>query len=147
MVHWKREWQITSVFLPREPHEQYEKAKSHDTEDVLPRLAGAQYATGKKWKNNSRKNEEKEPKRKQHPGVYVTGDGSKAQRTILHGEMTEVYENDSVSQYHPPPGPFYVHLYLLVSMITHLQEDLQIIISSLTPTQSTRQLILYRMIT
>ena len=108
---------------------------------------GAQYATGDQWRNNSRKNEEKEPKRKQHPGVYVTGDGSKAQRTILHGEMTEVYENDSVSQYHPPPGPFYVHLYLLVSMITHLQEDLQIIISSLTPTQSTRQLILYRMIT
>ena len=26
------EWQTTSVFLPREPHEQYEKAKSYDTE-------------------------------------------------------------------------------------------------------------------
>ena len=123
------------------------RQKAMTLKDVLPRLGGAQYATGKKWKNNSRKNEEKEPKRKHHPGVYVTGDGSKAQRTILHGEMTEVYENDSVSQYHPPPGPFYVHLYLLVSVITHLQEDLQIIISSLTPTQSTRQLILYRMIT
>ena len=29
------------------------------------------------WKNNSRKNEETEPKQKQHPGVDVTGDGSK----------------------------------------------------------------------
>ena len=25
MVHWRREWQTTSVFLPWEPHEQYEK--------------------------------------------------------------------------------------------------------------------------
>ena len=27
VVHWKREWQTTSVFLPWEPHEQYEKAE------------------------------------------------------------------------------------------------------------------------
>ena len=26
--------------------------------DELPRLAGAQYATGEEWRNNSRKNEE-----------------------------------------------------------------------------------------
>ena len=31
------------------------------------------------WRNNSRKNEEAEPKRKQSPGVDVTGDGSKVQ--------------------------------------------------------------------
>ena len=43
----------------------------------LPRLVGAQYATGEEWRNNSRKNEEREPKQKQHPGVDVTGDGSK----------------------------------------------------------------------
>ena len=30
--------------------------------DVLPRLVGAQYATGKEWRKNSRKNEEMEPK-------------------------------------------------------------------------------------
>ena len=29
------------------------------------------------WRNNSRKNEEMEPKRKQHPAVDVTGDRSK----------------------------------------------------------------------
>ena len=43
----------------------------------LPRLGGAQYATGDQWRNNSRKNEEMEPKQKQHPVVDVTGDGSK----------------------------------------------------------------------
>ena len=36
-----------------------------------------QYATGKEWRNSSRKNEENEPKRKQYPVVDVTGDGSK----------------------------------------------------------------------
>ena len=34
----------------------------------------AQYATGDQWRNNSRKNEETEPKQKQHPVVDVTGD-------------------------------------------------------------------------
>ena len=43
--------------------------------DELPRLVGAQYATGEEWRNNSRKNEETEPKQKQYPVVDVTGDG------------------------------------------------------------------------
>ena len=43
----------------------------------LPRLVGAQYATGDQWRNNSRKNEEMETKQKQHSVVDVTGDGSK----------------------------------------------------------------------
>ena len=30
--------------------------------EELPRLVGAQYATGDQWRNNSRKNEEMEPK-------------------------------------------------------------------------------------
>ena len=44
--------------------------------EELPRSVGVQYATGDQWKNNSRKNEETEPKQKQHPVVDVTGDGS-----------------------------------------------------------------------
>ena len=44
--------------------------------DELPRSVGAQYATGDQ-RNNSRKNEEMEPKQKQHPVVDVTGDRSK----------------------------------------------------------------------
>ena len=72
MVHWRREWQTTSVFLPSEPHEQYEKAKRQDTERGTP-----QYATGDQWRNNSKKNEGKESKQKQYPVVGVTGDRSK----------------------------------------------------------------------
>ena len=45
--------------------------------DELPMLVGAQYATGEEWRNNSRKNEEAEPKQKQRTVVDVTGDGSK----------------------------------------------------------------------
>ena len=47
--------------------------------DELPTSVGAQYATGDKWRNNSRKNEEMETKQKQHPVVDVTGYGSKLQ--------------------------------------------------------------------
>ena len=47
--------------------------------DELPRSVGAQYATGDQWRNNFRKNEEMEPKQKEHPVVDVTGDGSKVQ--------------------------------------------------------------------
>ena len=45
--------------------------------EELPRSVGAQYATGDQWRNNSRKNEETDPKQKQHPVVDVTGDRSK----------------------------------------------------------------------
>ena len=45
--------------------------------DELPRSVGAQYAAGDQWRNDSRKNEETEPKHKQCPVVDVTGDGSK----------------------------------------------------------------------
>ena len=44
--------------------------------DELHRLVGAQYAIGEEWRNNSRRNEETEPKQKQHSVVDVTGDGS-----------------------------------------------------------------------
>ena len=45
--------------------------------EELPGSVGAQYATGDQWRNNSRKNEETEPKQKQCLVVDVTGDGSK----------------------------------------------------------------------
>ena len=53
------------------------RQKDTALKDELPRLVGAQYATGDQWRNNSRKNEEMEPKQKQHPSVDVTGDRSK----------------------------------------------------------------------
>ena len=54
-----------------------ERQKDMTLKDELPRLVGAQYAPGDQWRNNSRKNEETQPKQKQHPVVSVTGDGSK----------------------------------------------------------------------
>ena len=41
--------------------------------DELPTNIGAQYATREEWRNNSRRNDEAEPKRKQSPGVDVSG--------------------------------------------------------------------------
>ena len=51
------------------------RQKDMTLKDELPRLVGTQYATGEEWRNNSRKNEETEPKQKQCPVVNVTGDG------------------------------------------------------------------------
>ena len=45
--------------------------------EELPRSVGARYAAGNQWRNNSRNNEEAEPKQKQRPVVDVTGNGSK----------------------------------------------------------------------
>ena len=43
------------------------RQKYRTLKDELPRLVGAQYATGDHWRNNSRKNEETEPKQKTKP--------------------------------------------------------------------------------
>ena len=53
------------------------RQKDRTLKDELPRSVGSQYATGEEWRSNSKKNEEMEPKQKQHPAVDVTGDGSK----------------------------------------------------------------------
>ena len=55
------------------------RQKDRTLKDELPRLVGAQYATGDQWRNNSGKNEEMDSKQKQHTVVDVTGDGSKVQ--------------------------------------------------------------------
>jgi len=59
------------------PMNSMKRQKDRTLKDELPRLAGAQYATGDQWRNNSRKNEEMQPKQKQHSVMDVTGDGSK----------------------------------------------------------------------
>ena len=38
------------------------RQKDKTLKDELPRSVGAQYATGDQWRNNSRKNEDTEPK-------------------------------------------------------------------------------------
>ena len=54
------------------------KSEKYETlKDELPRSLSAQYATGEEKRNNSRKNEETEPKQKQQPAVDETGDRNK----------------------------------------------------------------------
>ena len=44
----------------KNPMNSMKRQKDRTLEDELPRLVGAQYATGEEWRNNSRKNEETE---------------------------------------------------------------------------------------
>ena len=53
--------------------------KYRTLKDELPRLVGAQYATGDQWRNNSQKNKKMEPKQTQHSVVDVSGGESKVQ--------------------------------------------------------------------
>ena len=53
------------------------RQKAITLKDEHPSSVDVQYATGEQWRNNSRKNEEMEPKQKQHPVVNMTGDRSK----------------------------------------------------------------------
>ena len=72
------------------PMNSMKRQKDRTLKDELPRSVGAQYATGEEWRNNSRKNEETEPKQKQRPVMDVTGDGSKVRcykEQILHGNL------------------------------------------------------------
>ena len=52
------------------------RQKDRTLKDELPRSVGARYATGDQWRTNSRKNEDTEPKQKEHAVVDVIGDGS-----------------------------------------------------------------------
>ena len=58
------------------PMNSMKRQKVRTLKEELPRSVGGQYATGDQWRNNSRKNEEMEPKQ-QHPVLDMTGDGSK----------------------------------------------------------------------
>ena len=61
------------------PINNMKRQKVRTLKDELPRSVGTQYANGDQWRNNSRKNEETEPKEKQYPVVDVTGNGNKLQ--------------------------------------------------------------------
>ena len=68
-----------SYFCLENPMNSMKRQKVRTQKDELPRLVGAQYATGDQWRSNSRKNEGMEPKQKQYPDVDVTGGRSKVQ--------------------------------------------------------------------
>ena len=59
------------------PMNSMKRQKYRTLKDELPRSVGILYDTGEERRNNSTKNEETEPKQKQHPVVDVTRDGSK----------------------------------------------------------------------
>ena len=84
VVHWRREWKTTSFFIAMNS---IKRQKDMTLKDELPRLVGAQHATGEEWRNNSRKNEGMESKQKEYPAVDVTGDGSKSDETIFHRNL------------------------------------------------------------
>ena len=74
------EYLLTAAPVKCSHHSCMKRQKDSTLNGELPRSVGAQNVTGDQWSNNSRKNEETEPKHKQHPVVDVTGDGSKVQR-------------------------------------------------------------------
>ena len=59
------------------PMDSMKRQNDRILKEELARSVGAQYATGDWWRNNSRKNEEMEPKQNQYTAVDVTGDRSK----------------------------------------------------------------------
>ena len=59
------------------PMNRMKRQKDRTLKDELPRLVGAQHATGDQLSHGSRKNEQTEPKHKPHQVVDMTGDGSK----------------------------------------------------------------------
>ena len=67
----------STILAWRIPMNSIKRQKVRTLKDELFRSVGAQYVTGDQWRNNSRRNEETEPKQKQHS--VVTGNGSKVQ--------------------------------------------------------------------
>ena len=57
-------------FCLENPMNSMKSQKDRTLKDELPRSVGAQYTTGVQWKNNSRKNEEMEPKQKKKTPSY-----------------------------------------------------------------------------
>ena len=61
------------------PMNSMKRQKDRTLKNELPKSVGDQYATGDQWRNNSRENEEIDPKWKQRPVVNVTSERSKVQ--------------------------------------------------------------------
>ena len=86
------------------PMNSMKRQQDRALKDELLRSADAQYATGDRWRNNSRKNEETEAKQKEHPVVDVTGDGSKYcietwnVRSMNQGEIGSAQTGDGKSE-------------------------------------------------
>ena len=75
LVHWRREWQPTPVFLPGEPQEQYEKSKRYGRKMSPSGWKESSYAPREEWRavtNLSRKKEASGPQRKGCSAVNIS---------------------------------------------------------------------------
>ena len=70
-------WRGLPLLSLENPINSMKRHKGMTLKDEFSRLVGAQYAVGEEQRYSSRRNEEVEPKWKQHPVVDVTGDRSK----------------------------------------------------------------------
>ena len=67
VIHWRRKWQPTPVFLLQKPHENMKRQNDMTLEDELKRSESVQHATREEWRalvTRSRKDEETGPKQK-----------------------------------------------------------------------------------
>ena len=88
---------ILQYYCLENPINGMKRQNSVTPKDEIPRSVDAQYATGDEWRNNSRKNEEIEPKQKQHPVVDMVGDGSKV-RCCKEQYFTGIWNVRSMNQ-------------------------------------------------
>ena len=77
MVHWRGNGKPLEYSCLENPMNSMKRRNDRILKGEFPGSVSAQYATGDQWRNNSRKNEGKEPKQKQHPVVDGTGDRNK----------------------------------------------------------------------
>ena len=75
--HWRKKGKPLQHSCFENPMNSMKRQKDRTLKEELPRLVGAQYATGQKQRNSSRRNKEVKPKWKQCPVVDVSGDESK----------------------------------------------------------------------
>ena len=78
------------------------KQKDMTLKDELPRSVGAQYAAGEEWRNNTRMNEEMEPKQKEHQVVDVTGNGSVRGVCNFLGSVLSQQKSEASEQCYSP---------------------------------------------
>ena len=78
MVHWRRDGKPLQYSHFENPMNSIKRQKHRTLKYELPRSVGAQYATGNQWRNNSRKNEGREPKQKHYAVVDVTGERARS---------------------------------------------------------------------
>ena len=79
------------------PKNSMKRQKDKTLKNELPRSVGAQYAPREEWKNIFRKNEEAEPKQKQHPAVDVS-DGESKGRCCKKQYCIETFNVRSMNQ-------------------------------------------------